>query len=66
VRDYHSAVHYVDSTTRAYLATPSDRARRELRLCRRIIRDRARADKSLPLDTLRKRIEAALQGDLQP
>lgn len=66
VHDYHSAVHYVDSTTRAYLATPSDRARRELRLCRRIIRDRVRADKSLPLHTLRKRIEAALQGDPQP
>ena len=66
VHDYHSAVHCIDSTTRAYLATPSDRARRELRMCRRIIRDRARADKSLPLHTLRKRIEAALQGDPQP
>jgi hypothetical protein len=66
VHDYHSAVHCIDSTTRAYLATPSDRARRELRMCRRIIRDRARVDKSLPLHTLRKRIEAALQGDLQP
>jgi hypothetical protein len=66
VHDYHSAVHRIDSTTRAYLATPSDRARRELRMCRRIIRDRARTDKSLPLHTLRKRIEAALQGDPQP
>jgi hypothetical protein len=66
VHDYHSAVHCIDSTTRAYLATPSDRARRELRMCRKIIRDRARADKSLPLHTLRKRIEAALQGDPQP
>jgi hypothetical protein len=66
VHDYHSAVHRIDGTTRAYLATPSDRARRELRVCRRIIRDRARADKSLPLQTLRQRIEAALQGDLQP
>ena len=66
VHDYHSAVHCIDSTTRAYLATPSDRARRELRMCRRIIRDRARADKCLPLHTLRKRIEAALQGDPQP
>jgi hypothetical protein len=37
-----------------------------LRFCRRIIRDRARADRSLPLQTLRKRIEAALQGDPQP
>ena len=64
--DYHSAVNRIDATTRAYLATPSDRARRELRMCRRIIRDRARTDKSLPLHTLRKRIEAALQGDPQP
>jgi len=66
VHDYHSAVHCIDSITSAYLATPSDRARRELRMSRRIIRDRARADKSLPLHTLRKRIEAALQGDPQP
>ena len=66
VHDYHSAVQCIDSTTLAYLATPSDRTRRELRMCRRIIRDRARADKSLPLHTLRKRIEAALQGDPQP
>ena len=66
LQDYHSALHHIDSATRAYLATPSDRARRELRLCRKIIRDRARVDKSLPLHTLRKRIEAALQGDPQP
>jgi hypothetical protein len=66
VHDYHSAVHCIDATTRAYLATPSDRARRELRMCRRALRDRARTDKSLPLHTLRKRIEAALQGDPQP
>jgi hypothetical protein len=66
LHDYHSALHHIDSTTRAYLATPSDRARRELRFCCKIIRDRARADKSLPLHTLRKRIEAALQGDPQP
>jgi hypothetical protein len=66
VHDYHSAVHCIDAATRAYLATPSDRARRELRMCRRVLRDRARTDKSLPLHTLRKRIEAALQGDPQP
>jgi hypothetical protein len=64
--DYHLALDRIDGATRAYLATPSDRARRELRICRRIIRDRARADKSLPLQTLRKRIEAALQGDPKP
>jgi hypothetical protein len=33
------------------------------RICRRIIRDRARADRNLPLYTPRKRIEAVLQGD---
>ena len=66
VHDYKSALHHIDGATRAYLATPSDRARRELRRCRRIIRDRARADRSLPLQTLRKRIEAALQGDPPP
>jgi hypothetical protein len=66
MHDYHSAVQCIDATTHAYLATPSDRARRELRMCRRVLRDRARTDKSLPLHTLRKRIEAALQGDTQP
>ncbi|HZC09534.1 MAG TPA: hypothetical protein VE485_05800 [Mycobacterium sp.] len=66
LHDYHSALHHIDGATRTYLATPSDRARRELRFCRRMIRDRARADRSLPLHTLRKRIEAALQGDPQP
>jgi tetratricopeptide (TPR) repeat protein len=66
LHDYHSALDHVDRATRTYQATPSDRARRELRLCRKIIRDRARADRSLPLHTLRKRIEAALQGDPQP
>ena len=66
LHDYHSALHRIDGATRAYLATPSDRARRELRICRKTIRDRARADKGLPLHTLRKRIEAALQGDPQP
>jgi hypothetical protein len=66
LHDYHSALDHIDGATRTYLATPSDRARCELRLCRKIIRDRARADRSLPLHTLRKRIEAALQGDPQP
>ncbi|KKC01523.1 hypothetical protein AWC17_27005 [Mycobacterium nebraskense] len=65
LHDYHSALQYIDGAARAYLTTPSDRARRELRLCRKVIRDRVRADKSLPLHTLRKRIEDALQGDPQ-
>jgi hypothetical protein len=42
VHDYHSALHCIDATTRAYLATPADRARRELRMCRSVLRDRAR------------------------
>lgn len=66
LHDYHSALDHVDGAIRAYLATPSDRARHELRFCRKVIRDRARVDRSLPLHTLRKRIEAALQGDPQP
>ena len=65
LHDYHSALHHIDGAARAYLATPSERARQELRLCRRVIRDRVRADKSLSLHTLRKRIEEALQGDSQ-
>jgi hypothetical protein len=65
LHDYHSALDHVDTAARAYRVAPSDRARRELRHCRKIIRDRARADKSLPLSTLRGRIEATLQGDTQ-
>jgi hypothetical protein len=66
IGDYHSALDHIDAATRGYLAAPSDRARRELRHCRRIIRDRTRADKALPLHALRRRIEAALQGDTEP
>ena len=65
LRDYHSALDHFDTAARAYRVAPSDRARRELRYCRKIARDRARADKGLPLLTLRKRIEATLQGDLR-
>ena len=65
LRDYHSALDHFDTAARAYCVAPSDRARRELRHCRKIIRDRARADKSLPLLTLRRRIEATLRGDTQ-
>lgn len=66
LHEYHSALDHVDGAVRTYLATPSDRARRELRLCRKVIRDRSRTHRSLPLQTLRRRIEAALQGDPQP
>jgi hypothetical protein len=65
LHDYHSALDHFDSAVRAYRVAPSDRARRELRYCRKMVRDRSRVDKSLPLVTLRRRIEATLQGDLQ-
>ena len=63
--DYRAAVEHVDAAIRGYLVAPSDGTRRELRYCRRIIRDRSRADKKLPLLTPRRRIEAALQGDIE-
>ncbi len=66
LNDYRSALDHIDAAARAYRAAPSDRARRQLRHCRKIIRDRARADKTLPLQTLRTRIESVLQGDTQP
>lgn len=64
VGDYRTAVNLAADTLVTYLSAPSDRARRELRYCRKLVRDRARAASSLPLQTLRKRIEAALRGDL--
>jgi hypothetical protein len=64
IGDYHAAVELIPDTLVTYLSAPSDRARRELRYCRRLVRDRARATTSLPLQTLRKRIEGALRGDL--
>jgi hypothetical protein len=63
LHDYHSALDHFDNAAQAYRVAPSDRARRELRHCRKIVRDRARSDKGLPLLTLRKRIEATLRGD---
>jgi hypothetical protein len=63
--DYREALEHADTAIRAYLVAPSDRARRELRHCRKIMRDRIRTAKNLPLDTLRKRIESALQGDIE-
>jgi hypothetical protein len=64
VGDYHAGVELIPDTLVTYLSAPSDRARRELRYCRRLVRDRARATKSLPLQTLRTRIEEGLRGDL--
>ncbi len=63
--DYHAALGHIDAATRGYLVAPSDRARRELRHCRKIIRDRARADRNMPLHALSRRIEAALRGDTE-
>jgi hypothetical protein len=64
--DYHAAAQHVPIAVRVYHAAPSDRARQELRTCRKIVRDRARSTKSLPLYTLRARINAALQEDTTP
>jgi hypothetical protein len=64
--DYHGAAQHLPAAVRAYQAAPSDRARRELRTCRKIVRDRARSTKSLPLHTLRVRINAVLQEDTTP
>ena len=64
--DYHAAAEQLPAAVRAYQAAPSDRARQELRTCRKITRDRARSTKSLPLHTLRARINAVLQEDTTP
>jgi hypothetical protein len=66
VGDYHTAVEQLPQTVSAYLSAPSDRARRELRQCRKLIRDRTRATSTLPLQALRRKIEEALRGDLTP
>jgi hypothetical protein len=39
---------HIGAPARTYRVAPSDRARRELCHCRKIIRDRARADKACP------------------
>lgn len=66
VGDYHTAVEQLPRTINAYLSAPSDRTRRELRQCRKLIRDRSRAATTLPLQTLRRKIEDTLRGDLTP
>ncbi|WP_156297541.1 hypothetical protein [Mycobacterium paragordonae] len=66
VGDYHNALEQLPQTASAYLSAPSDRTRRELRKCRRLIRDRARATTTLPLQTLRRKVEDALRGDPTP
>jgi hypothetical protein len=64
--DYDGAAEQLPVAVPAYQAAPSDRARQELRICRKIVRDRARSTKSLPLHTLRTRINAVLQEDPTP
>lgn len=64
--DYAGAAQHLPATIRAYQSAPSDRARQELRSCRKIVRDRGRSTKSLPLQTLRARINAVLQEGTTP
>ncbi|MBB5166702.1 hypothetical protein [Mycobacterium sp. AZCC_0083] len=64
--DYPAAAQHLPGVVSAYQAAPSDRARQELRTCRKIVRDRTRTTKSLPLHTLRARINAVLQEGATP
>jgi hypothetical protein len=64
--DYHGAAQHLPAAVRAYQAAPSDRARQELRTCRKIVRDRTRSTKSPLLHTVRVRINAVLQEDTTP
>jgi len=60
--DYPSAVHISDDALSAWRATPSARARRELQLIAKLLHNRSRHDKSLPLTELRRRIKDASEG----
>jgi hypothetical protein len=62
--DYCTSLELLPEALVTYFSAPSDRARRELRQCRKLVRDRSRAITTLPLRTLRSKIEAALRGDL--
>ena len=59
--DYRAASRHLSYAVDDYRAAPSDRARQELRVCRKIIRDRARSAQSPDLQTLRTRINTVLQ-----
>lgn len=61
--DYRAASEHLPLAVSDYRGAPSDRARQELRACRKIIRDRARSAKNPDLQTLRTRITTVLQGD---
>jgi hypothetical protein len=60
--DYATAIEYVDDAVSAWHATPSARARTELQLLAKLLRDRSRGRPPLPLNQLRGRIKDALQG----
>jgi hypothetical protein len=62
-RDYRTAVDQVDAVLRGFRAAPTARGLYELRMISRLTRERARADRGLPLATLRRRIFEALQQD---
>jgi hypothetical protein len=64
IGEYDTAIEVLPQALVTYLSAPSDRARRELRKCRKLVRDRARVTTTLPLQALRSKIEAALRGDL--
>lgn len=61
--DYHRANEQLGAVLKLYQAAPSHRTRRELRHCREVLRSRVRTNKTLPLVTLRSRIDTALQGE---
>lgn len=60
--DYTTTIDYVDDAISAWRATPSARARTELQLTAKLLRDRSRGHPPLPLNRLRGRIKDALQG----
>lgn len=62
-RDYSQALAHALPAIEAYRAAPSERGRRELRLLRQLLADRARSNRDLPMTELRRRISATLQGD---
>jgi len=61
--DYRSALSRCEHAISAWRVAPSARARNELRLVRKLLHDRARSDRGLPITELRRRIDAAIAGD---
>jgi hypothetical protein len=62
VGEYSIALTQADSAIAAYLAAPSQRARRHLALAGTLVRDRRRRNRSLVLQQLAGRIRNATQG----